>query len=240
MEDAPGPVVVRTPATTRVSAGMRRLLRHHWVVWVREEAGGPVEGLSGAPLRWQDGALVPGERDAGFADRDSASVRVQVVHAYDDAHDVGVLVERVLDRLGGLASTRCGATEPALGLWDRPSLARAGQQASPEPVLWFVNTTGAAGTLTLLPGRSGILEEIDLEVPGEVDETGLWEAVADLVPVLFTTTAGTELTTAVVHEQFAESLGPDVEVLGQGYLTVLRPGPDGREQAVTKRLPPGR
>ncbi|WP_143554030.1 DUF6177 family protein [Serinicoccus sp. CUA-874] len=225
------PLVLRTPAGSRPSAVLRRLLRDHWAIWVREEPGGPVEGLSGLPMRWQDGTLVPDRRAAGRPDRDTASLRVQVLHPLDETQDIGLLTSRVIESLDGHPAS-VGLTEPALHPWDAGLLAQTARSSAPEPVTWVVEMGEASGTVTLTSSPRGVLEDLSLEVDAVVET--VWPAVSDLLPLMMLTTRGGELTGAVLHP----TVLPDVELttrdIGGGYVSVVT---HGAEAPVTERLP---
>ena len=56
----PHSLIIRTPESTRVSPYMRRIFETFQVLWIRETADGPVEGIMGLGYNWNsEGVLEP-------------------------------------------------------------------------------------------------------------------------------------------------------------------------------------
>lgn len=235
------PIVVRTPEATRVSPVMRRFLRTGWMIWVRETAAGPVEGLSGTPIQWEaDGSFTlpeppveagAGESSAPRAEHTANSgetphsvktqhsvavpdmLRVSVLHAVEDAHDIGLLTERVLEYLGGSIeqqSAHYGWGERGLSPWDRRELQELGKAASPNTSAWCLLSRSLHGTVAFRPTPSGIVEEIDADLAAPVDTRALWDAIRDLVPLTYTVTGAEHIAAHLTHA----SIDADIADIG--------------------------
>lgn len=193
-------LVLRTPGATTASAPLRRLLREGWAHWVREVDAGTVDGAG-------DGSAA-----------EPASLRVQVVHAAPDAHRVGLAAELLLGEVPG-DEARMGETEPLLGPWRRAEVAGAGPRTART---WLVGAgsgpDAAAGLLTVAPTAVGVLEDVDLAVPGAPTTEQWWAAVRHLRPAVVLHGAG-----GVWWLRVAAHLAADYGLTGEpdarGYVT---------------------
>ena len=129
-------------------------------------------------------------------------LRVSVLHALEDAEDVGILTERILDATGGAAEregARYGWSESATAPWNRNALQTEGMERSPDPSAWCLLSESSRGTVTLRPSLGGIVEEVDVDLGRELDSREMWEAVKDLVPLMFTMNDSAQINAHLVH-----------------------------------------
>lgn len=159
-----------TPPGSRLTMPTRAALTgqpHRWVV--RDATGGCYDGLSGAELRWQDGAFaptgrpapefVPAERPGGhqllltFRTRRPATAALRL----------GGPLEAVWRRLTGGPPAGWGSAEPAGEPWSRGALTEFARGRAPAPT-WLVAVGGAGrpalATLRVSRTAAGVEEEV--------------------------------------------------------------------------------
>ena len=233
----PHSLIIRTPESTRVSPYMRRIFETFQVLWIRETADGPVEGIMGLGYNWNsEGVLEPAVgRSVPHYTPDGLRIRLQVLHPLDDTVDVGEASERLLAATVGIPHVRVGRTEISRGPWDKRLVVSTSAQASPEMITWCLSGPDMRGSLDLVPANEGVLEDIFLELPaGEsklssADARALWEQFKEFMPLGFVIAEGLEATTRLVHESSEHAIKDDLEPWdgGYGYLGYLGGRPAG-------------
>ena len=233
----PHSLIIRTPESTRISPYMRRIFDTFQVLWIRETADGPVEGITGLGYDWtSDGVLELAEgRKVPYFTPDGLRIRLQVLHPLDDTEAVGEASERLLAATVGLPHVRVGRTEISRVPWDRELVVGTSAEVSPELITWCLSGPEMRGTLDLVPSNQGVLEDIFLELPvGEsrlssADARALWDQFKEYMPLGFVIAEGMEATTRLVHESAEHALKDDLEPWegGYGYLGYLGGKPEG-------------
>ena len=233
----PHSLIIRTPERTRITPYMRRIFETFQVLWIRETAEGPVEGITGLGYDWtSDGVLEQAEgRSVAHFTPQSLRIRLQVLHPLDDTEAVGEASERLLAATVGLPSVRVGRSEISRAPWDRETVVGMSAEASPAMITWCLSGPEMRGTLDLVPSNQGVLEDIFLELPvGEsrlssADARALWDQFKEYMPIGFVIAEGMEATTRLVHESAEHALKDDLEPWegGFGYLGYLGGNPAG-------------
>ncbi|QEU10928.1 DUF6177 family protein [Dermabacter vaginalis] len=232
----PHSLIIRTPESTRISPYMRRIFDTFQVLWIRETADGPVEGITGLGYNWtSDGVLELAEgRKVPYFTPDGLRIRLQVLHPLDDTEAVGEASERLLAATVGLPHVRVGRTEISRVPWDRELVVGTSAEVSPELITWCLSGPDMRGSLDLVPANEGVLEDIFLELPaGEsklssADARALWEQFKEFMPLGFVIAEGLEATTRLVHESSEHAIKDDLEPWegGYGYLGYLGGKPE--------------
>ncbi|MFH8368739.1 DUF6177 family protein [Streptomyces sp. NPDC018031] len=186
-----------TGAQSRLSLPTRSLLTGPACRWVvRDGRGGYYDGLSGAVLRWRDGAFTPVgappdgtpvhqafENVAKTGER-QLLISAHTRHPADDRLLLGGALETVCRALTGAPPAGWGTAEPARYPWSRGRLTERAWDRSPAPS-WFVavgdpRSRPAVATLAVSRTTGGVEEHLTLAVghgPGE-------EPPVDLLPGL--------------------------------------------------------
>lgn len=232
----PHSLIIRTPESTRISPYMRRIFDTFQVLWIRETADGPVEGITGLGYNWtSDGVLELAEgRKVPYFTPDGLRIRLQVLHPLDDTEAVGEASERLLAATVGLPHVRVGRTEISRVPWDRELVVGTSAEVSPELITWCLSGPDMRGSLDLVPANEGVLEDIFLELPaGEsklssADARALWEQFKEFMPLGFVIAEGLEATTRLVHESSEHAIKDDLEPWegGYGYIGYLGGKPE--------------
>ncbi|MEV4743315.1 DUF6177 family protein [Streptomyces sp. NPDC049555] len=166
-----------TPGHSRLSLATRTLLTAQPSRWVvQDERDGYYDGLSGAVLRWQDGAFAPARDAAGdtpmaaaFGETAPTGERQLLItlrtHHQPDAHLVlGGAVEAVWQHLAGCLPAGWGTAEPANLPWSRRQLTDLAHERAPRPT-WTVLVGGRAqGTLRVVRTADGVEEDLTVAV----------------------------------------------------------------------------
>ncbi|MGW7102993.1 DUF6177 family protein [Streptomyces sp. NPDC054838] len=175
-----------TPPHCRLSLPARMLLQStpsRWVV--QDERCGYYDGLTGAVLRWQDGAFSPAGDDNGETPVADAFTEVrttgerQLVVAFRTLHRaeaglvLGGALEAAWQALTGAPPAGWGTAEPAGLTWSRRRLTELAYARAPRPT-WTVVVGSpdrpAVATLRVIRTPDGVEEDITLTVgygPGE-------------------------------------------------------------------------
>ncbi|MET7934312.1 DUF6177 family protein [Streptomyces sp. NPDC005322] len=186
-----------TPATSRLSLPTRLSLSglpSRWVV--QDEESGYYDGLSGALLRWQDGAFAPVEAEpdrtpvapafaagaAGTGERQLA-LSFRTLHPADERLELGGALEAVWETLTGGPPSGWSTAEPVNLPWSRRALTDLARDRAPEST-WLVAAGGpdrpAVATLRVNRTAQGIEEDVTVAVGYGADET----PPLDLLPEL--------------------------------------------------------
>lgn len=225
-------LVLRTPPETRVSPGMRRILRLGWADWVREERVGSLQGISGRRYSWPRRGAEAREAPVGLADDDLATLRVQMLHPRGPEAEVGALMTRVAEHLGVSASAAYGWTEPVPEPWDRDGFAGLWRERG-QWLLMFVDSPAFAGTLVLQDTPAGVVEDLDLEVPPDVDPATVWADIRDLRPLTMTHRRAGDGATVLLRADLADRLGGAGTPLADGTYRVVG-DPEVAERALRR------
>lgn len=190
-----------TPGHSRLSLATRTLLTappSRWVV--QDDRIGYYDGLSGAVLRWQEGAFAPARDENGetpvapaFGDVERTDDRQLLLsfrtrHPADDQLVLGGALETAWQALTGTLPAGWGTAEPANLPWSRRQLTALAHERAPEPTWTVVVGTPdrpAQATLRVVRTSEGVEEDVTLAVghgPGEpVPVAGLRELADELV-----------------------------------------------------------
>ncbi len=189
---------VVTPGHCRLSLATRTTLvaqPSRWVV--QDPRDGYYDGLSGAVLRWQDGAFAPA-RDAqgetpvaaAFAETARTDERQLIISLrtrhQPDAHLVlGGALEAAWQKLTGAPPAGWGTAEPANLPWSRRQLTDLAYERAPKPT-WTVVVGApdrpAQATLRVVRTSQGVEEDITLALgygPGEQPPLDALRELAD-------------------------------------------------------------
>ncbi|MFF3428618.1 DUF6177 family protein [Streptomyces sp. NPDC002602] len=175
-----------TPPHCRLSLPTRLLLQStpsRWVV--RDERCGYYDGLTGAVLRWQDGAFSPDRDENGetavadtFAEVEPTGER-QLILSFRTLHQpeadlvLGGALEAAWQALTGGPPAGWGTSEPAGLAWSRRQLTDLAYARAPRPTWTVVVGTPdrpAVATLRVVRTAEGVEEDVTLTVgfgPGE-------------------------------------------------------------------------
>lgn len=191
-----------TPDTARLTLPTRAALSglpNRWVV--RDREGGYYDGLSGAVLRWQDGAFTPtgtGEPAPSFVQataRAHGAGERQLVLSFRTLRPAtrGVLLggglEAVCRRLTGAAPAGWGTAEPAGRAWSSRELTDFARLRAPEPSLFVVvggSDRRAIGTLRSSTTTGGVEEDVTFAVGYPAGAEPEWGALPELAEELVT------------------------------------------------------
>ncbi|MBT2895625.1 DUF6177 family protein [Streptomyces sp. McG3] len=180
-----------SPAGTTLSPAVRDALGgwpSRWIV--QDERDGYYDGLTGAVLRWQDGAFDP----VLSPDATEDDPRTPVAAAYQQVHDTGdrqlgltfrmvhpaderlVLgggLETVWRELTGEPPAGWGTSEPATLTWSPGRLTDVAFERAPEPT-WFVvvgnRSRPGIATMRVTRTKAGVEEEVTLAFGYGADE----------------------------------------------------------------------
>lgn len=180
-----------SPAGTTLSPVVRDALGgwpSRWIV--QDERDGYYDGLTGAVLRWQDGAFDP----VLSPDATEDDARTPVAAAYQEVHDTGdrqlgltfrmvhpaderlVLgggLETVWRELTGEPPAGWGTSEPANLPWSPARLTDVAHERAPEPT-WFVavgnRSRPGVATVRVTRTKAGVEEEVTLAFGYGADE----------------------------------------------------------------------
>ncbi|MEU2512839.1 DUF6177 family protein [Streptomyces syringium] len=175
-----------TPPHCRLSLPTRTLLQStpsRWVV--QDERCGYYDGLTGAVLRWQDGAFSPDRDENGESPVADAFTEVrptgerQLILSFRTLHQpeadlvLGGALEAAWQALTGAPPAGWGTSEP-IGLpWSRRQLTDLAYERAPQPT-WTVAVgtpdRPAAATLRVIRTQEGVEEDVTLTLgygPGE-------------------------------------------------------------------------
>ncbi|MEU4178526.1 DUF6177 family protein [Streptomyces sp. NPDC026589] len=184
-------IQIVSPAGTTLSPAVRDALGgwpSRWIV--QDERDGYYDGLTGAVLRWQDGAFDP----VLSPDATEDDPRTPVAAAYQRVHDTGdrqlgltfrmvhpaderlVLgggLETVWRELTGEPPAGWGTSEPATLPWSPGRLTDVAFERAPEPT-WFVvvgtRSRPAIATVRVTRTKAGVEEEVTLAFGYGADE----------------------------------------------------------------------
>ncbi|NJQ03895.1 DUF6177 family protein [Streptomyces zingiberis] len=189
-----------TPHTSRLTFATRSLLfapPSRWVV--QDGRGGYYDGLSGAVLRWRDGAFGPAPAESGETPvaevfRDTAptgerrlGISVRTAHPADDRLVLGGALEAVWQAVTGGPPAGWGTAEPVNLPWSRRRLTELAYQRAPEPT-WAVAVGDpgrpATATLRVLRTEEGVEEDITFTAGYGEDEEPPLDALAGLAEEL--------------------------------------------------------
>ncbi|MFI9200353.1 DUF6177 family protein [Streptomyces sp. NPDC053048] len=191
-----------TPGHCRLSLATRALLTappSRWVV--QDERIGYYDGLSGAVLRWQDGAFAPardenGETpvapafgEVGPTDERQLLLSFRTRHQPDDELVLGGALETAWQALTGGPPAGWGTAEPANLPWSRRQLTRLAHERAPQPT-WTVAVgtpeRPAHATLRVVRTAEGVEEDVTLAVGYGPGEAPPLEELRKLAEVLVT------------------------------------------------------
>ncbi|MEU7135203.1 DUF6177 family protein [Streptomyces sp. NPDC046261] len=187
-----------TPGHCRISPALRAVLDapSRWVV--QDDRCGYYDGLSGAVLRWEDGAFVP-DRDAESGESPVAEsfddlrptderqliVSFRTVHAPEADLVLGGALETAWRKLTGAPPAGWSTAEPVNVPWSRRQLTELAYERAPRPTWTVVVGTPdrpALATLRVLRTPKGVEEDITLTLgygPGEEPPLQELPALAD-------------------------------------------------------------
>jgi hypothetical protein len=188
-----------TPPEVRLTTAARTTLArvpNRWVV--RDPECGYYDGLSGAVLRWRDGAFSPAfaedgtaavaaafTRPAGEAPGRQLIVALRTVHRADERLLLGGALEAAWQELTGTAPAGWGTAEPVNLPWSRRQLSDLARERAPEPSQLVVVGTPdrpAMATVRVTRTTKGVEEDVVLTVgygAGEEPPLDRIEALAD-------------------------------------------------------------
>jgi uncharacterized protein DUF6177 len=175
-----------TPRSARLTLPTRTALSglpNRWVV--RDGDGGYYDGLSGAELRWHDGAFATtgtGNPAPAFLDATKAAATTgrerQLILTFvtrrpaDGELLLGGALEAVWRRLTGAAPVGWGTAEPANLLWSREELTELARRRAPDPT-WLVAVgradRPAIATLRIARTKGGVEQDVTF-VMGQAGE----------------------------------------------------------------------
>ncbi|WP_370419283.1 DUF6177 family protein [Streptomyces sp. QH1-20] len=175
-----------TPPHCRLSLPTRVLLQStpsRWVV--QDERCGYYDGLTGAVLRWQDGAFSPDRDENGESPVADAFTEVrptgerQLIVSFRTLHQpeadlvLGGALEAAWQALTGGPPAGWGTSEPAGLTWSRRQLTDLAYERAPQPTWTVVVGTPdrpAVATLRVIRTSEGVEEDVTLTLgygPGE-------------------------------------------------------------------------
>ncbi|MEV6688880.1 DUF6177 family protein [Streptomyces sp. NPDC051130] len=194
---------VVTPPHCRLSPPTRLLLQStpsRWVV--QDERCGYYDGLTGAVLRWQDGAFAPDRDESGetpvadaFMDAPEPAGERQLIVSFRTLHRaeadlvLGGAVEAAWQALTGAPPAGWGTSEPAGLVWSRRQLTDLAYERAPRPT-WTVVVGSpdrpAVATLRVIRTPEGVEEDVTLTVGYGPNEKPAVEALPELADELVT------------------------------------------------------
>ncbi|WP_095757393.1 DUF6177 family protein [Streptomyces xinghaiensis] len=185
-----------TPHTSRLSFATRSVLfgpPSRWVV--QDGEGGYYDGLSGAVLRWRDGAFGPAPGESGETPvaeifKDTAPTRerqlavsVRTAHPADDQLVLGGALEAVWRTATGGPPAGWGTAEPVNLPWSRRRLTELAYERAPEST-WTVAVgtpeRPAVATLRVIRTKEGVEEDITFTAGYGEDEQPPLDGLAEL------------------------------------------------------------
>ncbi|PIM73565.1 hypothetical protein CTU88_07400 [Streptomyces sp. JV178] len=244
-----------TPPEVRLSAPARTTLArvpNRWVV--RDPECGYYDGLSGAVLRWQDGAFSPALSEDGAATVAAAFTRraeeapgrrlivaMRTAHRPDERLLLGGALETAWETLTGSAPAGWGTAEPVNLPWSPRQLTDLARERMPEPSQLIVvgrPERPAIATLRVTRTTKGVEEDMVLTVGYGRDEEPPLDRVRALAEELVTKHSLRTMLTSVQAAPAGLATAPRLE--GPPLPAAFTLGPDdvhdiGRDHA---RRPP--
>ncbi|MGI5528135.1 DUF6177 family protein [Streptomyces syringium] len=191
-----------TPPHCRLSLPTRMLVQStpsRWVV--QDERCGYYDGLTGAVLRWQDGAFSPDRDERGespvadaFTEGRPTGER-QLIVSFRTLHQpeadlvLGGALEAAWQALTGGPPAGWGTSEPAGLIWSRRQLTELAYGRAPQPTWTVVVGTPdrpAVATLRVIRTSEGVEEDVTLTLGYGPDEQPPLEALSELAGELVT------------------------------------------------------
>ncbi|MEV4440455.1 DUF6177 family protein [Streptomyces sp. NPDC049577] len=189
-----------TPGHCRLSLPTRTLLSGPPMRWVvQDERTGYYDGLSGAVLRWQDGAfqvakdsdgqtpVAPAFTEAGRTDERQLLLSFRTRHAAEATLVLGGALETAWQTLTGAPPAGWGTAEPANLPWSRRRLTDLAYERAPQPT-WTVVVGSpdrpALATLRVIRTPHGVEEDITLALGHRAGEKPPLDAIEDLAGAL--------------------------------------------------------
>ncbi|GAA3235239.1 DUF6177 family protein [Streptomyces lavendulae] len=191
-----------TPPHCRLSLPARMLLQStpsRWVV--QDERCGYYDGLTGAVLRWQDGAFSPALDENGETPVADAFTEVrrtgerQLIVSFRTLHRpeadlvLGGALEAAWQALAGGPPAGWGTSEPAGATWSRRKLTDLAYVRAPQPTWTVVVGTPdrpAVATLRVIRTPEGVEEDVTLTLGYGPGENPPLEALPELASELVT------------------------------------------------------
>ncbi|MEW2580392.1 DUF6177 family protein [Streptomyces syringium] len=191
-----------TPPHCRLSLPTRMLVQStpsRWVV--QDERCGYYDGLTGAVLRWQDGAFSPDRDESGESPVADAFTEVQptgerqLIVSFRTLHQpeadlvLGGALEAAWQALTGGPPAGWGTSEPAGLIWSRRQLTELAYGRAPQPTWTVVVGTPdrpAVATLRVIRTSEGVEEDVTLTLGYGPDEQPPLEALPELAGELVT------------------------------------------------------
>ncbi|MET9646750.1 DUF6177 family protein [Streptomyces syringium] len=191
-----------TPPHCRLSLPTRMLLQStpsRWVV--QDERCGYYDGLTGAVLRWQDGAFSPDRDENGESPVADAFTEVQptgerqLIVSFRTLHQpeadlvLGGALEAAWQTLTGGPPAGWGTSEPAGLTWSRRQLTDLAYERAPQPTWTVVVGTPdrpAVATLRVIRTSEGVEEDVTLTLGYGPGEEPPLEALPELAGELVT------------------------------------------------------
>ncbi|MGW3058020.1 DUF6177 family protein [Streptomyces goshikiensis] len=191
-----------TPPHCRLSLPTRMLLQSlpsRWVV--QDERCGYYDGLTGAVLRWQDGAFCPDRDESGETPVADAFTEVrptgerQLIVSFRTLHPpeadlvLGGGLEAAYRALTGSPPAGWGTSEPAGLTWSRRQLTDLAYERAPQSTWTVVVGTPdrpAVATLRVIRTAEGVEEDVTLTVGYGLGEQLPLEALPELAGELVT------------------------------------------------------
>jgi hypothetical protein len=185
-----------TPSTSRLTHPLRTVLAglgHRWVV-ERPDGRGHVDGITGAPLGWDDElgyqplrggtppALARGDGGTGLV------VDLRVLHSPTHGLRIGATVEQVGELLCSSAPQGWGTSEPALSAWDTDRITELCRGRAPRPTRLVATGSAFSGTLDVRRVAEGVREDTSLAVGNAVRTDDVPDLVAEFADSLQTLT----------------------------------------------------
>ncbi|MEV8312056.1 DUF6177 family protein [Streptomyces flavidovirens] len=187
-----------TPNTTRLTLPTRTALRGHPNRWVVQDAEcGYYDGLSGAVLRWQDGAFAPTRTESGatavapaFTQATATGERqlilsIRTQHAPDADLQLGRALETAWQHLTNSPPAGWSTAEPINLPWSTRQLTDLARNRAPQPT-WLVAIghpdRPAIATVHITRTTTGVEEDITLTLghdTGEIPPLDTIEALAE-------------------------------------------------------------
>ncbi|MFF5130289.1 DUF6177 family protein [Streptomyces syringium] len=191
-----------TPPHCRLSLPTRMLVQStpsRWVV--QDERCGYYDGLTGAVLRWQDGAFSPDRDERGESPVADAFTEVQatgerqLIVSFRTLHQpeadlvLGGALEAAWQALTGGPPAGWGTSEPAGLIWSRRQLTELAYGRAPQPTWTVVVGTPdrpAVATLRVIRTSEGVEEDVTLTLGYGPDEQPPLKALPELAGELVT------------------------------------------------------
>lgn len=189
-----------TPPHARLTLPTRAALGGHPNRWVvRDETCGYYDGLSGAVLRWRDGAFAPARSADGqtrvaqaftkSADTDERQLllSLRIRHAPDRDLTLGTALEACWQALTGASPSGWGIAEPINLPWSIRQLTETVRNRAPEPS--WLTTVGhpdrpAIATTVITHTTAGVEQDITLAIGYGRGENPPLDAIRSLAAAL--------------------------------------------------------